>query len=92
MKNWRPMPLLCTDYKILSKVLAAQLVGRAIRQGCSLSGMLYSLAIEPFSHRLRLDLRGVQLPGCPAPFKVTAYADDVMVLVNSEIDVDVWLS
>ena len=28
-------------------------VGRGVRQGCSLSGMLYSMAIEPLLHKLR---------------------------------------
>ncbi|CAL9703634.1 unnamed protein product [Knipowitschia caucasica] len=33
--------------------------GRSIMQGCSLSGMLYSLSIEPLLHGLRADLQGV---------------------------------
>ena len=40
-------------------------VQRGIKQGWSLSGMLYSLAIEPLRHRLRVQLSGVNLPGCP---------------------------
>uniref|UniRef100_A0AAV2JEY9 15-oxoprostaglandin 13-reductase n=1 Tax=Knipowitschia caucasica TaxID=637954 RepID=A0AAV2JEY9_KNICA len=63
-------------------------VGRGIRQGCSLSGMLYSLSIEPLLHRLRADLQGVLLPGA-RPFKVSAYADDLIVFVNSQRDVEV---
>ena len=98
LKNWRPVSLLCTDYKILSKALALRLrevmvsiihpdqtycvpgrlisdkvtlirnsdiarvlkmngglstpfeIQRGVRQGCSLSGMLYSVAIEPLLH------------------------------------------
>uniref|UniRef100_A0AAV2J1G2 Reverse transcriptase domain-containing protein n=1 Tax=Knipowitschia caucasica TaxID=637954 RepID=A0AAV2J1G2_KNICA len=57
-------------------------VGRGIRQGCSLSGMLYSLSIEPLLHRLRV------LPGT-RPLKVSAYADDIIVFVNSQRDVEV---
>ncbi|KAI3376754.1 hypothetical protein L3Q82_000356 [Scortum barcoo] len=34
-------------------------VQRGIRQGCCLSGMLYSLAIEPLLHKLRNKLSGV---------------------------------
>uniref|UniRef100_A0AAV2KAS0 Reverse transcriptase domain-containing protein n=1 Tax=Knipowitschia caucasica TaxID=637954 RepID=A0AAV2KAS0_KNICA len=63
-------------------------VGRGIRQGCSLSGMLYSLSIEPLLHRLRADLQGALLPGA-RPFKVSAYADDLIVFVNSQRDVEV---
>ncbi|KAJ3609222.1 hypothetical protein NHX12_023746 [Muraenolepis orangiensis] len=35
-------------------------IQRGIRQGCSLSGMLYSLAFEPLLHRLRAGISGVQ--------------------------------
>ena len=34
-------------------------IQRGVRQGCSLSGMLYSLAIEPLLHKLRMVLKGV---------------------------------
>ncbi|KAI3373012.1 hypothetical protein L3Q82_023446 [Scortum barcoo] len=149
LKNWRPVSLLCTDYKIMSKVLASRLrevmasiihpdqtycvpgrlisdnvtlirdilevsgslavdtglisidqekafdrvehkylwqnfscfwVQRGIRQGCCLSGMLYSLAIEPLLHKLRNKLSGVCVPGCDVSFKLSAYADDVVAL------------
>ncbi|KAJ4925991.1 hypothetical protein JOQ06_008176 [Pogonophryne albipinna] len=43
---------------------------RGVRQGCSLSGMLYSLAIEPFLHRLRSKLQGFSFPGCRDVFKI----------------------
>ncbi|KAL7828092.1 hypothetical protein AOLI_G00312440 [Acnodon oligacanthus] len=36
-------------------------VGRGIRQGCSLSGMLYAITIESMLCRLRRDLSGVQV-------------------------------
>lgn len=35
---------------------------REVRQGCSLSGMLYSLAIEPLLYKLRMHLSGLHLP------------------------------
>uniref|UniRef100_A0AAV2J7R2 Reverse transcriptase domain-containing protein n=1 Tax=Knipowitschia caucasica TaxID=637954 RepID=A0AAV2J7R2_KNICA len=55
-----------------------------IRQGCSLSGMLYSLSIEPLLHRLRADLQGALLPGA-----VSANADDIMVFINSLRNIEV---
>ncbi len=63
-------------------------VQRGIRQGCSLSGMLYSLAIEPFLHRLRRLLPGVALPGCNSVFKLSAYADDVVIFVKNQDDIN----
>ncbi|KAI3359137.1 hypothetical protein L3Q82_002592 [Scortum barcoo] len=64
-------------------------VQRGIRQGCCLSGMLYSLAIEPLLHKLRNKLSGVYVPGCDVSFKLSAYADDVVALVNSQKDIDI---
>ncbi len=64
-------------------------VQRGVRQGCSLSGMLYSLAIEPFLHKLRSLLSGFSFPGCKNCFKLSAYADDVIVLVKNQRDIDV---
>ncbi len=33
-------------------------IQRGIRQGCALSGMLYSIAIEPMLHQIRTQLDG----------------------------------
>lgn len=63
-------------------------VQRGVRQGCSLSGMLYSLAFEPLLHKLRNSLTGVCFPNCDASFKLSAYADDVIILVNKQKDID----
>lgn len=63
-------------------------VQRGIRQGCSLSGTLYSLAAEPLLHNLRRSLSGVSLPGCETGFKLSAYADDVVVIVNKQKYID----
>ena len=63
-------------------------VGRGVRQGCPLSGMLYSLALEPFLHKLRTRLSGFNLPGSNSFVKLSAYADDVIVLVQKQSDID----
>lgn len=69
-------------------------VSRGIRQGCPLSGLLYSLAIEPLLGHLRKHLTGITAPGCPLspPVKLTAYADDVTVVIRNDNDIAVLLS
>uniref|UniRef100_A0A671TWB6 Reverse transcriptase domain-containing protein n=1 Tax=Sparus aurata TaxID=8175 RepID=A0A671TWB6_SPAAU len=75
--------------KINGSLAAPFAVQRGVRQGCSLSGMLYSLAIEPFLHKLRKELSGVCFPGCPTAVKLSAYADDIMVVLNTQVDIKV---
>lgn len=60
---------------------------KGIRQGCPLSGTLFSLAIEPFLNLCRQYLDGVSLPIIPAQKLVTsAYADDVSVFITNNLD------
>ncbi|KAK2897108.1 hypothetical protein Q8A73_013488 [Channa argus] len=64
-------------------------VRRGIRQGCPISGQLYSLVIEPLLCRLRSRLGGVSLPGFSGmslPLTVSAYADDLNVFVTNQWD------
>lgn len=53
--------------------------------------MLYSLAIEPLLAKLRTELQGIAIPKCEGVFKLSAYADDVAILVGSQRDVDTML-
>ncbi|KAJ3605666.1 hypothetical protein NHX12_027711 [Muraenolepis orangiensis] len=65
-------------------------VQRGIRQGCPISGQLYSLAIEPLLCRLRSKLSGLSLPascGLECPPTLSAYADDISIFVSSQRDV-----
>ncbi len=77
--------------KINGGLCAPFQVHRGIRQGCSLSGMLYSLAIEPLLHQLRLNIHGLSLPICKSNIRLSAYADDVMVVISGQNDMQVLL-
>ncbi len=74
--------------KINGGLSAPFIVQRGVRQGCAMSGMLYSLAIEPLLQKLRDHLKGLVFPGCNTPLHLSAYADDVIVFVNGKDDVD----
>ncbi len=75
--------------KINGGLCAPFQVKRGVRQGCALSGMLYSLAIEPLLQQLREKIKGLHLPDCKITKNVclSAYADDVIVFVSGQKDV-----
>jgi len=60
-------------------------VGRGVRQGCPLSGILYTLSLEPFLNTLRKSLSGVTMG--TNPLKSIAYADDICVCINHAEDI-----
>ncbi len=64
-------------------------VQRGIRQGCPISGLLYSLAIEPLLSRLRSRLSGLMFPGLSQrpSLVISAYADDISVFIRDQRDV-----
>ncbi len=72
---------LCTPFK----------AGIGDRQGCSLSGMLYSIATEPLLQQIRIKLDGVQIPGFNCNVHLSAYADNVIVMINNQNDVQILL-
>ena len=63
-------------------------VQRGVRQGSSLLGMLYSLAIEPLLHNIRKILPGVVFPRGSGCFKISVYAD-VVVFIKSQRNVSI---
>ncbi|KAI7801458.1 pol-like protein [Triplophysa rosa] len=67
-------------------------IGRGIRQGCAISGMLYSLAIEPMLNTLRSKIEGFKFCSDNVQHQISAYADDVMVFINSQNDVNNLIS
>uniref|UniRef100_A0A674MKT3 Reverse transcriptase domain-containing protein n=1 Tax=Takifugu rubripes TaxID=31033 RepID=A0A674MKT3_TAKRU len=64
-------------------------VRRGVRQGCALSGMLYALSLEPLLSRVRANVDGLFLPSFYRKIVLSAYADDLIVMVRSQRDVDV---
>lgn len=86
--------ILYNDIESLLKVngglFAPFRVCRGVRQGCSLSGILYTLAIEPLLNKLRV-LEGVSLQACNSTLCLSAYADDVVIILNKQNDVDLLL-
>lgn len=77
--------------KINGGLCAPFKVCRGVRQGCSLSGLLYTLAIEPLLSVLRRVLEGVPLPNCKVSLCLSVYADDVIIMTNKQNDVDLLL-
>ncbi|KAJ3595924.1 hypothetical protein NHX12_002336 [Muraenolepis orangiensis] len=64
-------------------------VCRGVRQGCALSGMLYALSLEPLLNKICSKLQGLFLPGFNGNLVLSAYADDVVVFVRDQTDIDV---
>ena len=56
---------------------------RSIRQGCSLSPLLYILTLEPLLENIRQNTTCVNIPGNDWA-KLLAYADDTTFLVSSK--------
>ena len=53
-------------------------ISRSVKQGCSLSPLLYILCLEPFIRKVYLDreIKVIQLPGSNISCKISAFADD----------------
>jgi len=73
--------------KINGSLCAPFKVKRGIRQGCALSGMLYALAIEPLLVKIRNSIEGWSIPHSGEKVKVSAYADDIIVMIKDQNDI-----
>ena len=64
-------------------------VERSVRQGCSLSPLLYVLSIEPFGHVIRNDnhIKGFKVPGGGDEARVSMYADDCTFILSNKSSV-----
>ncbi|CAM2097010.1 unnamed protein product [Caretta caretta] len=60
--------------------------GRGVQQGCPLSGQLYALAIEPFLFFLCRRLTGLVLRELELRLVLSAYADDILLVVQDPGD------
>lgn len=78
--------------KVNGDLCSPLVVFSGVRQGCALFGMLYSLAIEPLLNKIRADLYGLHIPNCPNVFKLSAYADDVVIFITCQRDVNLLLN
>lgn len=77
--------------KVGGGLSAPKPVTRGIRQGCPISGQLYSLIIETLLCRLRRNLNGTLIPHVNGHSKVvlSAYADDITVFITGQEDIEI---
>ena len=75
----------CSQVIVNQEVSEAFTLTRSVRQGCSLSPLLYALILEPLLESIRQDpeIKGIEIPG-GGKQKSKAFADDTMMLVTED--------
>ena len=53
-----------------------------------MSGMLYSLSIEPMLHNVRVFINGLFVPDISSNFISSAYADDIIIFIKNQGDIN----
>ena len=68
-------------------------INRSVKQGCSLSPLLYILCLEPFVRKICLDneIKGSNLPGSPEQCKICVFADDAMGILVDDKSIEKFL-
>ena len=68
-------------------------VTRSVKQGCSLSPILYVLCLEPFIRKVCLDneIKGLNLPGSNLECKISAFADDSTGVLTDDKSIEKFL-
>lgn len=78
--------------KVNSGLCANFRVYRSIRKGCFLSCMLYILAIKPLLCKVRGQYSGFNTPHSNVTLCLSPYADDLIVMVGTQTDVNVLVN
>ncbi len=53
--------------------------------------MLYSIALEPFLNQIRESICGFKYDSSYMSVKLSAYADDIVVLINDQVNINMLI-
>ena len=67
---------------------------RSVKQGCSLSPLLYVLCLEPFVRKcvkIKIFFEGLKLPGSPEQCKISVFTDDRTGILTTDKSIKTFL-
>jgi hypothetical protein len=69
-------------------------LSRSVRQGCSLSPLLYVLCLEPFARKIQSNthVKGIVVPGGDFECKMSLYADDNTAILTDNLSMKTFFS